>query len=1360
VIILASVGAVTVELNLDASKLTSGLKSAISQLDAFGKKAEGVEKKLSGLSGGSALSKIGGSIGSLGTAALVTGAAAATAAVGGLALGAEHAITTFRDFEKVVTNTASVTGLTGEAFAKAKENISAVSQELGSKTFFSSKEAADALYILASAGVDVATMTTSQLKPALDLAAGTQTDLTQTMDTLIAVAGQFGISFEDNARISDLFAKSIAGSQATMDKLAYSFNYVGPVARTAGMSVEGTTAALSALYDSGLKGQQAGTGLRGVLASLVNPSKNATAALAGMGITADQVNPATQGLANVMQLLHDKGVDATQLFQLFGRTAAPAAGILINNVEALKKYNEEFANVSGSAGTMAAQQMDTLAGSIELLKGDFENLFINVGRELTPMVRQVLGGLKDLMPGIESFAVGAAQSFATFVGGLGSSVDSVLTIGSTISDVFLNIFKSLSGSDLGSGLADMINGVMLRIAGIIVEAAPLIQSAIIGIIKFIQDVFSGLGPTVDNLKSIAMDIVSVIVALFSGISGATGGNAAAGVAGTINSITGILASFSSTIASKLIEIAPTIQRIFLTIVGAFLTFVANFDSIKTQVEAKVAAIGMVFGQLAQKLAPSFTAIKAAFDAGMGALMSSTGGGEGIWATLKETWDNLPKILMEVVTKLQPVWDLLNAAFTFASGVFQGFIANIGPTWDNIKSIFENGLKLLSEVGGDIGKALAGMFSSMGEGDGGKGLGKSIAETINAISGAVADLMKWLADNPKIVEFGIALAGIAVAGAGLVIAFAGVLTALAPFIEVIATIIAVVAEFGISWTAIGTIVGIIVSTIFPGLAAAIGVVIGFITPLAGAIIPALGVAFSVLSTAIGIVVYTVIPILLEMLALILTPVGLVIAGIALLAVAWSRNWFDIQGKTQAAVDFISEQWEALKAAVAEIGPAFSEAAVTLSGIWDGIKTSIKTKLDEIIADVTKWVSDQATKLSEFITNLTTFNSTASTTWATIKAAVLAILSQIIADIVKWVTDHVAKLNEFIANLRTFNSTASSTWAAIKAAVLAILNQIIADIVKWVADHVAKLAEFIAKLGTFKTTVTTTWTTIKTSVLAVLNQIIADIVKWVADHVAKLAEFISRLLAFKTTATNTWEGIKTAIKAKLDQIYADIKELPNKIRELASAFAAAGKAILDSLGNAIESGLASAKKKAEAGLSKIKKLLPNSPAKEGPFKQLPYWGDVIPGPIEDGIRQAEKLVFPLTSVLARLKSPIGDMTSADSPVKPMAALLNSIGKIEDVKTKLDKLNTVGFDDFNSSLQTTIDKMLQVVDASDNMVQSMKSNSGFSVSGMLPSNAERLLDSTQIKSSQTNIKIGTQNNYQNGSSARSLRNSLASN
>ena len=323
---------------------------------------------------------------------------AGVAGIGAIALAAKSAISTFTDFEKSIANAASVTGATGEVFEETKKHITAVSKELGETTVFSASQAANAFYDLASAGYDVANMTKAELKPILDLAAATQNDLAKTTTVVTSTLGQFGLKMDSSSRIADVFAKTIGSSKATINALENSLKYVGPIAKSMGMEIEDVNAILGNLYNAGFKGEQAGTALRGAFARLLNPTTAVIDQLAAMGLTLDDVDPTTRDFADILDTLTAAGMDTASAMALFGVEAAPAMLALTENTDGIRELEAALSDAGGTAETMATQQLDTLSGSMALLKSALEGASITIGEALGPYIRLLAEWLTRVIP--------------------------------------------------------------------------------------------------------------------------------------------------------------------------------------------------------------------------------------------------------------------------------------------------------------------------------------------------------------------------------------------------------------------------------------------------------------------------------------------------------------------------------------------------------------------------------------------------------------------------------------------------------------------------------------------------------------------------------------------------------------------------------------------------------------------------------------------------------------------------------------------------------------------------------------------------------------------------------------------------
>ncbi|MGB3944515.1 MAG: phage tail tape measure protein, partial [Methanothrix sp.] len=283
------------------------------------------------------------------------------------------------DFEQSMANVASVTG----GGSDAMERLSRVARDAGASTVFSASEAADAMYYMASAGWD-ADKITAGLADTLKLAAAGGKDLAFTSDLMTATISQFGLEASDAGRVANVFAAATAGSQANLDKLAYSMRYVGPLAQSLGWSIEETTGTLMGLYNAGYKGEQAGTVLRGALNSLLNPSKDVTDALAGIGLSIEDVNPATHSFADILRVLEAAGIDTATAMKIFGSEAGPGVmSLLQQGGDAIDGYTASITGTS-KATEMMETQTNTLWGAMKQLRSAGEELALVFGDVLIP----------------------------------------------------------------------------------------------------------------------------------------------------------------------------------------------------------------------------------------------------------------------------------------------------------------------------------------------------------------------------------------------------------------------------------------------------------------------------------------------------------------------------------------------------------------------------------------------------------------------------------------------------------------------------------------------------------------------------------------------------------------------------------------------------------------------------------------------------------------------------------------------------------------------------------------------------------------------------------------------------------------
>lgn len=319
------------------------------------------------------------------------------------ALVVKDIVSTYAKFEQSVANAASVTWKFWAELTKVKQNISWVAKELWKRTVFSANEAADALYDLASAWEDVANITTKDIKPILDLAAATGTDLPAAMEQTLAAMKQMGWTFEDVWAITDSLMATIASSPANMSRLREAWKQAAPIANTLWVWFNELNASLGTLFGKWfLQWEQAGTALRNMFTRLVPSTQAQVDNLTALWLSTEDVSVENLGLLKVLSNLkiaynwlwtQEEKVAAAK--KMFWEEAAGAAIALIDEADAVQKLYDNMELMKQKAEEswksltemVADLQLDTLQGSLKLFQSNLESLKIAIWEVLAPMIR-------------------------------------------------------------------------------------------------------------------------------------------------------------------------------------------------------------------------------------------------------------------------------------------------------------------------------------------------------------------------------------------------------------------------------------------------------------------------------------------------------------------------------------------------------------------------------------------------------------------------------------------------------------------------------------------------------------------------------------------------------------------------------------------------------------------------------------------------------------------------------------------------------------------------------------------------------------------------------------------------------------
>lgn len=326
---------------------------------------------------------------------------------GGLAVSVKAAA----DFEQALANTNSVANATGEELRKMKQ----LAFDMAKTTTASATESANAMYSLASAGQKAGEIMQT-LPGIIKLSTATAFDLGTTTTTVVSTLKQFKLQTADTGRVTNVFAAAIGSSMANMEKLSTSMSYVGPVANAAGMSLEDTTAALSLLYDAGLDGSMAGTALRRVLQSMIDPTDNLRKRLLDAGVSVGNLTPGMSTLGETLDAVKASGIDLTDVFADFGARGATAALTLIDEGSAgLGKMTQSITGTD-TVTSMLAKQMATLHAQLTIAKNTLQVFAIRLGEKLMPLLKKGVEWVKNMADKLGTLSSRSIEMIAKIAG--------------------------------------------------------------------------------------------------------------------------------------------------------------------------------------------------------------------------------------------------------------------------------------------------------------------------------------------------------------------------------------------------------------------------------------------------------------------------------------------------------------------------------------------------------------------------------------------------------------------------------------------------------------------------------------------------------------------------------------------------------------------------------------------------------------------------------------------------------------------------------------------------------------------------------------------------------------------------------
>ncbi len=295
-------------------------------------------------------------------------------------------------------------GAVSRASSEEMAALEATARELGATTQFTAVQVGEAEQYLAMAGFS-AKENIAALPGVLNLAAATATDLGRAADISSDILGAFGMKAEEMAHVADVLALTCATANTNMELLGDTMKYVAPVARMAGLSLEETAAMTGLLGNVGIKGSQAGTTLKAMLAKMAAPTKEAQELFQKLGVTvkdsAGNLRSPVAVLGEMAAGLKNMGTaeQIAAMKMIVGEEAIAGFSELIEKegIGAISGYAQQLKAGGESSAEMAARMNDTLAGSLRGMGSAWESVQITIGKLFIPAVRKAVDGVTGFL---------------------------------------------------------------------------------------------------------------------------------------------------------------------------------------------------------------------------------------------------------------------------------------------------------------------------------------------------------------------------------------------------------------------------------------------------------------------------------------------------------------------------------------------------------------------------------------------------------------------------------------------------------------------------------------------------------------------------------------------------------------------------------------------------------------------------------------------------------------------------------------------------------------------------------------------------------------------------------------------------
>jgi len=301
-----------------------------------------------------------------------------------------------RSFSRSIAEVNSILPKTSKLTDEQAKAFIALSSQYGKTP----QSQAKAFYEIVSGGVEDTATAFKILKQSNEAAAAGLTEVNVSAKVLTSTFNAFAQQGTSVNQITDSLFQAVKDGQTTFEELSGTLGRVAPIASSVGVGIDEVAGSIAFLTKSGIQTDQAVTGLRATLSSIIKPSQEAKEEANRLGL-AFSVNgiKAAGGFAEFLEKVKTAtNGSSASIAKLFGDVNAINTVIAIanGNFTDFRKTLDSNKNSIGATALAARELKDSFDFKAGQAEQSIKNLATTFSVFLLPALQTTLTGLKAL----------------------------------------------------------------------------------------------------------------------------------------------------------------------------------------------------------------------------------------------------------------------------------------------------------------------------------------------------------------------------------------------------------------------------------------------------------------------------------------------------------------------------------------------------------------------------------------------------------------------------------------------------------------------------------------------------------------------------------------------------------------------------------------------------------------------------------------------------------------------------------------------------------------------------------------------------------------------------------------------------